>query len=102
MIKTPNAVNRFMILLANYRNIFYNKGRDKSEEEKRTNFLKDSDKLFDIGSKYAVEEMRTNWMLTKEAKEEDINFYLDQQATRLAHMSGHDKAFEKMSTDKSF
>ena len=74
----------------------------KTREEKRTDFLKDLDKLFDIGSKDAVEEIRTNRLLTKEAKEEDINFYLDQQTTRLAHMSGHDKVFEKKSREKSF
>ena len=99
----PNAVNHFMILHEKYRKIVKNKGRDnKPEEEKRTDFLKDLDKLFDIGSKDAVEEIRTNRLLTKEAKEEDVNFYLDQQTTRLAHMSGHDKVFEKKSREKSF
>ena len=51
----PNAVNHFMILHEKYRKTVNNKGRDnKPEEEKRTNFLKDLDKLFDIGSKDAV------------------------------------------------
>ena len=99
----PNAVNRFMILHEKYRKIVKNKGRNnKPEEEKRANFLKDLDKLFDIGTKDVVEEIRSNRLLTKETKEEDVNFYLDQQTTRLAHMSGHDKVFEKKSIEKSF
>lgn len=49
-----------------------------------------------------MEEIRSNRLLTKETKEEDVNFYLDQQTTRLAHMSGHDKVFEKKSREKSF
>ena len=99
----PNAVNRFMILHEKYRKIVKNKGRNnKPEEEKRANFLKDLDKLFDIGTKDVVEEIRSNRLLTKETKEEDVNFYLDQQTTRLAHMSGHDKVFEKKSREKSF
>ena len=99
----PNAVNRLMILHEKYRKIVKNKERDnKPEEEKRTNFLKNLDKLFDIGSKDAVEEIKTKRMLTKEAKEEEVNFYLDQQTTRLSHMSGHDKVLEKKATEKSF
>lgn len=98
-----NAVNHFMILHQKYRNIVKNKGRDnKTEEEKRANFLKDLDKLFDIGANDAVEEIRTNRLLTVEAKGQDINFYLDQQTIRLGHMSGHDKVFENKSRQKSF
>ena len=41
-------------------------------------------------------------LLIKEAKEEDVNIYLDQQTTYLAHMAGHGKVFEKKSTEKSF
>ena len=51
--------------------------------------------MSDIRSKDAVEEIRTNRLLTKETKEEDVTFYLNQQTARLAHMSGHDKVFEK-------
>ena len=99
----PNAVNRFMIPHEKYRKIVKNKKREnKQEEEERTNFLKNLDKLFDIGSKDAVEEIRTNRLLKKEAKEEDVSFYLDQQTTRLAHMSDHDKIFEKKATGESF
>ena len=99
----PNAVNHFMILHEKCRKIVKNNGRDnKPEEEKRTDFLKDLHKLFDIGSKDAVEEIRTNRLLTKEAKEKDVIFYLDQQTNRLTHMSGHDKVFEKKSREKSF
>lgn len=99
----PNAVNRFMILHEKYRKIVKNKGRDnKPEEEKRTDFLKDLDKLFDIGTKDAVNKIKANRLLTNEDKEEDVNFYLDQQTTRQAHMSGHDKVFEKKYTEKNF
>lgn len=55
-----------------------------------------------LDKKNAVEDIRTNRLLTKEAKEEDVSFYLDQQTTQLAHMSGHDKVFEKKSREKSF
>ena len=54
----PNAINRFIIPHEKYRKIVKNKGRDnKPEEEKRTNFLRDLGKLFDIVSKDAVEEI---------------------------------------------
>ena len=99
----PNAVNRFTILHEKYRKIVkYKERNNKPEEKKRTNLLKDLDNLFDIGSKDDVEDIRTNRPLTKEAKEEDLSFYLDQQTTRLAHMSGHDKMFEKKATEKNF
>ena len=49
-----------------------------------------------------MEEIRNNGLLAKEAKEEDIDLYLNQQTTRLAHISGHDKAFEKNSKVKRF
>ena len=49
-----------------------------------------------------MEEIRTNRLLKKEAKEEDVSFYLDQQTTRLAHMSDHDKIFEEKAAGESF
>ena len=48
--------------------------------------MKDLDKLFDIGTKDVVEEIRSNKLLTKETKEEDVNFYLDQQTTGSFHL----------------
>ena len=55
----PNAANRFMILHEQYIRIIKNNGRDnKPENEKRTDLLKDIDKLFDICGKDSVEEMR--------------------------------------------
>ena len=99
----PSAMNRFMILHERHKRIVKNKGRDKKpEKKKRTDCLKDLDKLFYIGAIVVVEEIKTNRLLAKEAEEEDIDFYLDQQTTRQAHMSGHDKVFEKNSKEKGF
>ena len=92
-----------MIFHEKYRKIVKSKERsNKPEEEKRTNFLMDLDKLFDIGSKDSVEEIRTKGLFTKKPKEEDVSFYLDQQTTRLVHVPGHDKVLEKKATEKSF
>ena len=99
----PRVLIKFVTLHEKHRKIVKNKGRNsKPEEEKRNEVLNDLDKLFDIGSRDAVEDIRTNRLLSKKAKEEDINFYLDQQTTRLAYMSGYDKVFEKKLKEKSF
>ena len=49
-----------------------------------------------------MEEIKTNRLLTREAKGKAIDFFLDQRTTHLAHMSGHDKVFENKSKEKSF
>ena len=58
------------------------------------NFVSKLDCLFDIGAPDAVDEIMKSRLLTKEKKEDDVQFYLDQRKDRKATMNGHDKVFE--------
>ena len=69
---------------------------------KSLQFMMEKVKLFDIGLKNAVEETRSNRLLTNKTREEGINFYLDPQTNRLTLISGHDKVFEKKTRENNF
>ena len=70
-----------------------NKSRLSDPKGKRTEFVDQLDRLWDIGAEDAVEVIQQNKLLTPEKKEEDISFYRDQQNQRLGRMSGMDKIY---------
>ena len=89
-----SAVAQFMKLYDKHRNLIKNRNRHCDPGGKRDAFVLELDSLFDIGAADAIDEIRTNRLLSLEKKEEDIQFYRDQQTDRKGHMSGHDKIFE--------
>jgi hypothetical protein len=49
------------------------------------------DSLFDIGAPDAIDEIKKSRFLSERKKQDDIDFYLDQQQERRACIDGHDK-----------
>ena len=90
-----------MKLHYHHRNLSRSKGRSSDPGGKRASFVLELDQLFDIGAPDAIEEIQNNRLLSKEKKEEDIKFYIDQQNERRGHMSGHDKIFEKKAVQQT-
>ena len=99
-ITRQNAATKFMKIVATHRNLSRHKARVEDPNGLRKKFEDELDKLFDIGSNDAVEEIKKNRLLSDEAKSEDIAFYLDQQTNRQAHMSRHDKVFKTKAMKK--
>ena len=62
------------------------RGRANDPGGKRNSFVLELDSLFDIGVPDAVDEIRSNRLLSKEKREEDRKFYADQKTE-------HDKIF---------
>ena len=93
-ITRHNAAIKFRKFIEKHRKLTKSKDRVEDPGGLRKKFVEELDQLFDIGSNDAVEEIKKNRLLTDNAKNEDIAFYLDQQTTRQAHMSGHDKVFK--------
>lgn len=93
-----SAMLLFMKLHDKHRNLMKNRSRLCDPGGKRDAFVLELDNLFDIGAADAIDEIRTNRLLSSEKKEEDIQFYRDQQTDRKGHMSGHDKIFEAGAT----
>lgn len=92
-----NAALLFMKLHDNHRALVKSKGRSGASGGKRNAFVLALDCLFDIGAPDAVQDIKTNRLLTQDKRDEDIRFYEDQRTERKAHMSGHDKLFETRS-----
>ena len=90
-----NAMLHLMKIHESHRKLPRNKASSTDPDGKRHAFSTELDKLLDIGAPDAIDKIRSNRLLTKEKKEEDICFYMDQRNERLAHMSGHDKIFEQ-------
>ena len=78
-----------------------NKSRLSDPKGKRTVFVDQLDRLWDIGAEDAVEVIQQNKFLTPEKKEEHISFYRDQQNERLGRMSGRDKIYAARIKEKS-
>ena len=74
-----------------------NKSRIRDVGGKRALFISELAKLWDIGAKDAVGNIRENRLLTVSDKEEDIAFYAEQQGMREAVLSGKDKIFLRRS-----
>ena len=92
-----NAAQQVMKLHKKHRDLVRNKGRVCDPGGKRSDFVLESDNLFDIGAPDATQETQRNRMLSKQKKEKDIRFYEDQKTERKAHISGKDKIFEARS-----
>ena len=99
-VTTKNAVRIFLKLHDKHRTLVKSRGRSNDLGGKRNSFVLELDSLFDIGAPDAVDEIRSNRLLSREKREEDIRFYADQKTERIAHMSGHDKIFEKKATQQ--
>jgi len=90
-----NAIASLENIWKNWKALEKNKKRKSDPQGKRKVFLENLDKLWDIGSKDAISVIQNNRLLTSQKKEDDKNFYRDQQGPRVASMSGRDKIFAK-------
>ena len=61
------------------------------ELAKREKFMEKLDTLFDIASPDAVKILSSDRLRSAEARQADIDFYIDQQGARIGTMSGLDK-----------
>jgi hypothetical protein len=89
-----NCVLDVMSLWNVWNSLMKNKNRPNDPENRRATFTAKLDTLFDIGAPDAVNEIRNSRLLSAKKKQDDIDFYLDQQHERRATMNGHDKIFE--------
>jgi hypothetical protein len=89
-----NCMFDVMKLWNEWQNLMKNKGRTTDPGNKRANFMKRLDSLFDIGAPEAIDEIKKSRFLSEIKKQDDINFYLDQQQKKRACMDGHDNIFE--------
>ena len=97
-IKTKTRQNCMIDVLSLWRewdSLMKNKGRPTDPGGKRAKYKLKLDGLFDIGAPDAIDEILKSRLLSKEKKDIDIRFYLDQQTDRMATMNGHDKVFEE-------
>ena len=69
------------------------------EVKKREAFEKKLDQLFDIAHPNAIQILQSDRLRTAEAKQADVDFYLDQKGPRVGYMAGldvvHKEAVEK-------
>ena len=89
-----NAAQHFMTLHKKHRDLARNKGRTGDPGGKRSAFVLELDSLFDTGASYAIHDIESNRVLSREKRDENMRLYQDQKTDRKAHMSGHDKIFE--------
>ena len=64
-----------------------------AEQGKREIFLQKLESLFDIASPDAIKILESDRLRTAEARQADIDFYLDQKSDRIASMAGLDKVY---------
>ena len=57
------------------------------ENKKREEFVNNLDQLFDIAHKDAIQILQTDRLRTAEAKQADVNFYIDQKGPRVGYMT---------------
>lgn len=89
-----NCMNDVMKLWNEWQGLMKNKGRQSDPGFRRANFVARLDTLFDIGAPDAIEVIMKSRLLSAKKKQDDVDFYLDQQQERRASMDGHDKIFE--------
>ena len=93
-ITDRNCEKRLEVLWNNWRSLQKHKSRMNEEaSEVKRQFVETLDKLWDIGSPDAIDEIKQNRLLPAKDKAEDIKFYEDQRGARQATMSGNDKIF---------
>ena len=100
-IKTQSVFRccaRLEDVFSEWRRLNKNTHRGSSEQIKK--FEEDLDKLWDIGSADVIDVIRTNRLLSEEKKEEDVEFYRDQQGARLAVMTAKDNVFAEKAKAK--
>lgn len=89
-----NCMLQFMSLWAEWSGLARNKSRPTDPGGKRAAFTLKLGTLFDIGAADAIDDIMKSRLLSAEKKQDDVNFYLDQQTERKGFMDGHDKVFE--------
>ena len=78
-----------------------NKNKTSSVEiNKREKFEKKLDELFDIASPNAIKDLENDRLRSSDARQADINFYLDQKSQRIGFMGGMDTVHRKSVENK--
>ena len=88
-----NCVRKLKTLYEEWQALAKHKCRKSDPGDRRAEFKRNLDKLWDIAADDAIKQIRTSRFLRKEEREIDVKFYLDQQSERIGYMSGNDKVF---------
>ena len=84
-----------MSLNSKYREILKHLKRETPAEiSKRSSFQSSLQKLFDIASPLAEQELQKDRVLGKKKAQEDLKFLESQRTDRIAKMAGHDKKYD--------
>ena len=90
----------FLKVFEDWKQLCRKKNQTSSVEvKKREAFEKKLDQLFDIAHPNAIQILQSDRLRTAEAKQADVDFYLDQKGPRVGYMEGldvvHKEAVEK-------
>ena len=77
-----------------------NKLKNRKDDERREEFSRKMDSLWDIAAEGAVQQIMSSSLLGKKEKKEDVEFYLDQRTERKGTMSNIDKKLCKRVEEK--
>lgn len=89
-------INKALSLYNEWHGLNKNKMKTSSVDmEKRKKFEEKLDKLFDIASPDAIKILESDRLRSLDARQADIDFYLDQKGARIGFIGGLDKVHQK-------
>ena len=89
-------INKALSLYNEWHGLNKNKMKTSSVDmEKRKKFEEKLDKLFDIASPDAIKILESDRLRSLDARQADIDFYLDQKGARIGFIGGLDKVHRK-------
>ena len=93
-----NCVRKLENLWMQWKDI--NKLKARKDDERREEFSRKMDTLWDIAAESAVHQIMSNNLLGKNEKKEDVQFYIDQRTERKGTISSMDKKLSKRVEEK--
>ena len=88
---------RVLKLFDEWKLLLRNRNKTNSLQlDKREKFVEKLDTLFDTAYPDAVQILISDRLRSAEARQADIDFYMDQQGARIGTMSGFDKVHHEL------